>query len=523
MTQSNGGQSRRWLALRQWRGRFSSFAGRMLALALVFAIVPVILYDHLETADSDRHTILLKAVQDQGRVVVTALRSTLDQFDGTAMPKLQAVLDNFASPQQRIRLLYRPTDKLGIQGFFYVAAVPKPQAEYLERERSELIDTGIFERLQDSCDDNRQVAVRYTNPDGEREVLTSVTPINARSGCWVVITASSSDAVLGSSLGQPYWKTPEIRIAAAIYAIMVVIVFSLFFGIRGSLRRFARLAQQTGNAGDVGRPGSFEAMNRMQELQSVAAEFDRMVDRLRSSAATIRNMAEENAHAFKTPIAVTVQALEPLRRLVAEKQEERSRRALEIIETSLAKLEGLVLVSQRMDEAIAETVNPPRHPVDLSGLVQRLVEGFAATAELRQVKIASTIAAGIVVPGSDEAIEVMVENILENAISFSPPDGTVWVSVDRHSGHARVMVEDEGPGIDLAHKERIFERYFSARPQAGQGHTDQASETIRAHREPHFGLGLWVVRRNAEALGGRVEAENRREGGCRMRVILPLL
>src|SRR3546814_1949755 len=122
----------------------------------------------------------------------------------------------------------------------------------------------------------------------------------------------SSD-VCSSDL-QPYWKTIEVRIGAAIYFAMAIFTIGLFVSIWRGLMRFRRLARsiRTG-ASHV----SFAQQNRVPELAPVAEEFDRMTMALQDSAESIRLAAEDNAHAFKTPIAIMRQSLEPLRRLVA--------------------------------------------------------------------------------------------------------------------------------------------------------------------------------------------------------------
>src|SRR5262249_56887626 len=91
-----------------------------------------------------------------------------------------------------------------------------------------------------------------------------------------------------------------------------------------------------------GREGAaWTGGNGLAELAEVAAEFDRMVDALHHSAADIRRTAEDNAHAFKTPIAVIRQSIEPLRRVLPS-DNPRAQRAIGVVEHSLDRLNGLV-------------------------------------------------------------------------------------------------------------------------------------------------------------------------------------
>src|SRR6202012_5627737 len=95
--------------------------------------------------------------------------------------------------------------------------------------------------------------------------------------------------------------------------------------------------------------------------------------------------------------------------------------------------------------------------------------------------------------------------------SFSQEGGTISVSLVARAEQAELVITDEGPGVPPSDLTRIFDRYFSSRDSAG------ASD----EHAVHFGVGLWIVRRNIEALGGRVSAENRSPHGLLIRILLP--
>ena len=125
------------------------------------------------------------------------------------------------------------------------------------------------------------------------------------------------------------------------------------------------------------------------------------------------------------------------------------------------------------------------------------------------------MAPDLAVIGSEEAIETVLENLLDNAVGFSPRGSTVKVTLKRAGDRARLSVEDQGPGVPPDLLPHIFERHFSTR----NGH-DAAGG--RRHGQPHFGLGLAIVRRNVAMLGGVVSADNGPDGGFRVVVDLPL-
>ena len=110
-------------------------------------------------------------------------------------------------------------------------------------------------------------------------------------------------------------------------------------------------------------------------------------------------------------------------------------------------------------------------------------------------------------------LEVVLQNILENAISFAPKGSTIVVTLMAAGDAVELQVDDEGPGVPPDKLEHMFERYFSSRPR------DVADGS--AHASGHAGLGLWIVKRSVEALGGKVAAANRIGGGLCVIITLP--
>lgn len=495
-----------------------SLAGRLALLAVVFLAVPVLIFDHFRRADDATQALLLTNAQRQGQLIARALEPELA---GSALPRpdltrpdltrLGEVLARFADDHTRLRLLLRPAPPVGQEGFFYVASSPPVPAADLDEERQRLLEQGVLNRLGASCAGRTPLALRIERSGGSEEILTSITPLDTPAGCWALVTSTATAALVGSSLGRPYWETPAVQAAALVYTVMALLLLAVLASLWRTLQRFRATARAIAD-GDASA-GSFVQRNRVPELAGVAQDFDRLVDTLRHSAHALRQAAEDNAHAFKTPIAVIRQAVEPLRRTVSP-EDARSVRALALIDASLDKLEGLVGHARRMDEAAADLLAPSRRRLDLSGLVERLAAGYGPVLTSRGQRIRTRITPGLTVRAGAEALETVIDNLVENAVSFTPAGGTVTVVLERAGGHAVLAVEDEGPGVDPALLPRIFERYFSHRG-------DGAGASLPG--ESHFGIGLWIVRRNVEALGGTVQAGNRGSTpGFRVTATFPL-
>jgi len=491
-----------------------SLASKLILLIIVFLAVPVALYQTFKESEEDRQALLIEATQERGRLVGLGLRPLLQQTDPSPLLAISDELQRFGSPTTRLKVLFRPAAQQDIKGFFFVAASPVVPNDALQREQAELLQQGILDNVSDACTGNVTHARRYRDPEGHDEVLTSITPVLTPAGCWMIVLSHPLESLLGTSIAEPVWMRFEVRVAAAIYLVMAVLTLWVFLSVRRGILRFRALARdlRTGDAGDR----SFGSQNELVELSGVADEFDRLIQTLRASADGIRNAAEDNAHAMKTPIAIMRQSLEPLKRIVPA-AEGRGRRAIAVLENSIDRLDQLVSTARRMDEAMAELLDPPRQRVDLSRLLKRMMVAYGTVIDSRGLKLGTELEDNVIVRASEDLLETVVENIVDNSISVSPKGGRISVSLHRNRRWADLTIVDEGPGVPPEDLERIFERRFSNRPPE----PDAAAGAAEADAV-HAGIGLWIVRRNIEAIGGQVEAQNGASGGLVMKIQVPL-
>ena len=163
-----------------------------------------------------------------------------------------------------------------------------------------------------------------------------------------------------------------------------------------------------------------------------------------------------------------------------------------------------------MDEAAAASLDASYERVELSALLNDILAALAEWPRARALTLMQRIESGISVWGNEDMLETVIENVVENAISVSPAGGLVTVTLKREGDAAVLTVEDQGSGVDPGNLDRIFERYFSQRPADGES------------EENHYGIGLWIVRRNVEAMGGAVTAANMDGGGLCVTVRLRL-
>jgi len=489
---------------------FRPIAAKLALAVILFATVPIVVFQQFRVADEERVALLLDAVANQGRAIAEALRPVLETGDPAAVVQVDKRMAALAGSQVELRLLFRP-QAAAIGSFLLVAAVPPVPAEALESERAFLIRSRLLETAWRSCDATEAIGHALSGDDDRARLVVAVTPLQTATGCWALVTRLTASQSLGLTVSTTYWQRPEVMLALGLYLALAVFILLVLLSVSQNLVRFERLARSISLGREADR--RFQKLNEVPELSGVARQFDAMVDRLRDSAAAIREAAEESAHALKTPIGAIRQSLEPLRQLVPE-ADRRGQRAIVIIDQSCARLGELVAEARRAIEAAALMVDPPSERIDLGRVVSGLVEDMRGPSEAANVHLDAQIEHEVIVFGGDEAIEAIVENLVDNAIGFSPPGGTVRVVVQTTGDSAALTIIDQGPGLAPENFDRIFEKGFSSRPK-----TEMDPEA--AARE-NFGMGLWIVRRNVEAMHGTIRVANSSGSGLAVEIVLPL-
>jgi two-component system sensor histidine kinase ChvG len=486
-----------------------SLAGPLLLLAACFIAVPIVLYLTFQQADSDRQAMLIRTVHAQGRIVANAVAPLLGGGDRATFDDAADELGRFSIGQARVRLLLRPAKLAGVNAFYLIAATPRLEANRLDQERQDLIRQGVLDDLSVSCNPAHALAKRYREAPEGVEYLAAIAPVETATGCWAIVFSYPSENLLGPDSALPYWQRLELHRAALIYLGLAFVTLLVFITIRRNILQFGLRARQLRLGND--RERSFVDEIELAELHSVAEELDRMVATLGQSAESIRRRAEDNVDAFKTPIAVMRQSLEPLRRDLPG-DEVRGRRAVEVTSQAVERLDKLIDEARRRDEAAAELLDPPRRPIDLSRLLRRMARAYGELAEKREIIFASDLPEGLIVLGSEGLIETAVEAVLDNAIGFCPAGGRVELHLHRRGSRAEIAIANNGPDIPSEFSHQIFERGFSLRAPGAADHEGK----------PHGGIGLWTTRRNLQALGGTIIAENLPDEGVLMLLDLPL-
>jgi two-component system sensor histidine kinase ChvG len=281
----------------------------------------------------------------------------------------------------------------------------------------------------------------------------------------------------------------------ALGAVMVLLSVLLARTIAGPVRRLAEGAESVGRR-IKSRVEIPDFTRRRDEIGELSGALRSMTGSLYSRIEAIESFAADVSHELKNPLTSLRSAVETMP--LAKTPESRAR-LLAVIEHDVRRLDRLITDIADASRLDAELQRQDAAPVDVVRLLNT-VTGVANEVQRDDgVKIVLTFEGGVpsafVVPGHDSRLGQVIDNLIENARSFSSQDGTVRITAKRLRNAVEITVDDDGPGIQPEAMERIFERFYTDRPHQGFGQNS--------------GLGLSISRQIIEAHGGRIRAENR--------------
>ena len=262
------------------------------------------------------------------------------------------------------------------------------------------------------------------------------------------------------------------------------------------------------------RSADADKLLRFREHATNALGKASMVERLETAAAQLRDMDNLKtqflgivAHDLRNPLNGIILSAE----LQGEIDDlEEIRRLSGQIRTEGQDMS--TLISRFLDVAAIESgsIQAEQNPIDLVPLIRHILDRFATRAAGKRIALRfDPPQAWMLALGDERFVKEVLDNLLSNALKFSPPDRTVTIRLEPLEAGIRVSVEDQGPGLTADDRLRLFNRFtmLSARPTGGEKST---------------GLGLSIVKHMVEAMGGRVWVDSETGCGAAFRFELPL-
>jgi two-component system sensor histidine kinase ChvG len=337
------------------------------------------------------------------------------------------------------------------------------------------------------------VPIVRINDKGEMVVSVAV-PIQRMRAVLGVLLLSTRGGDIDNIVAAERWGIVRVSLFAA--AITIVLSVILANTIAGPVQRLASAAERVRHSVKA-RAEIPDFTDRTDEIGHLSGALRDMTNALYRRIDAIESFAADVAHELKNPLTSLRSATETLPLV---KNEESKQRLLEIIQHDVKRLDRLISDISDASRLDAELAREDAKPVDTAELIRTTVSLFndihrgdaqGVTCEIAYAPGAHPYR----VTGHDSRLSQVIVNLLDNAISFSPPGGRVNVATRRIGSEIQIAVEDEGPGIPEENLERIFERFYTDRPQESFGQNS--------------GLGLNISRQIVVAHGGRLYAENR--------------
>jgi signal transduction histidine kinase len=266
-------------------------------------------------------------------------------------------------------------------------------------------------------------------------------------------------------------------------------------------------AHQIGATGDLSRR---VASGRPDELGRLAGAFNTMLDRLEAAQAALsrtvetqRRFVDDASHELRTPLTIMRGNLELVARDPDMPEQDRVTALSDAIDEAerMSRLVDDLLALARVDAGMAM----PDADIDLGSLVTEVAHGARAAAGDRKLTV-DTISQPVTVRGSEPLIRRLLENLTDNAIKYTRPNGTIRIALASENGNARLSVADDGLGMAEQERLHAFDRFWRS---------DASRE------QPGAGLGLAIAKAVAEAHGGTIEVASEPGAGTTFTIELP--
>ncbi|WP_246735994.1 sensor histidine kinase [Enterovirga aerilata] len=388
------------------------------------------------------------------------------------------------------------------------APIPKPPKPSLieqawnllrrpfERERPALDDVGPVDarnlpEVQRALGGQTASSVR-ANRQGETIVSVAV-PIQRQGVVRGALLLSTQGGDIDATIASERFQLLQVFLVAAL--VMILLSALLAGAIAGPVRRLAEAAERV-RRGTKARQEIPDFTRRSDEIGHLSGALREMTAALYNRIDAIQSFAADVAHELKNPLTSLRSAVETL---PVAKTDQTRERLMSIIQHDVRRLDRLISDISDASRLDAELARAEAEPIDM----RRLVETVVSIANERrrphepviEVSVEQGAPEAFTIIGHDSRLGQVFNNLFDNARSFSPPDSIIRVEVARRGREVEITVDDEGPGIPPHAVERIFERFYTDRPDHGFGQNS--------------GLGLSISRQIVEAHRGTIRAGNR--------------
>lgn len=334
-----------------------------------------------------------------------------------------------------------------------------------------------------------ETSIPFVRDEGYQTVAT-------REGPWRVFTARSATNMIQAAQPIAAREALAANIAFKMLVPGLIAAPLLAWMIGFALKRGLRPLAETSRDVELKSARSLEPIDlqgRPEELRPLVASINALMARLSAALAAQREFIADAAHELRTPLA----ALQLQAQLLEQAPDADSRReAIADIRKGIERATRLVNQLLDLSRLEPDAVPPGLEPVDLAALVRSVVTDFNVNAEARHIDLGADVesdesasAARGTVSGNANEMRTLLNNLVDNALTYTPPGGRVDVCLrdDPAMAATTIAVRDAGPGIPMEERGRVFDRFYRAS-------SSEAADGVI----PGTGLGLAIVKAIAD-------------------------
>jgi len=312
---------------------------------------------------------------------------------------------------------------------------------------------------------------------------------------WRVFSLISGNRVIQAAQPEDArWETAAgiaLRMLAPLAVLVPALVLLAWIAVRKSLAPLVHVTAQVEQR-DASAMFPLDIHNVPEEIRPLLMALNRLLNRLDESIASQRRFVADAAHELRTPLtALSLQAQLVEQALDSQERNEAARNLKQGIARASHLVSQLLTLARQEPDAQRLLVH-----LNLAALVRQVVGEFAPLADFKKIDLGVSANQTLFVNGDEEALKILVGNLVDNAIRYTPEGGKVDVILSNDSSGVILSVEDTGPGIPVEDRERVFERFYRIAGNEVQG----------------SGLGLAIVKQIVQRHGALVEIETGQNG-----------
>lgn len=344
-----------------------------------------------------------------------------------------------------------------------------------------------------------------------KEYLLTLLVCNGLSAALIQIYATIHDGLLSSAPHQSIWQTPTLLLGVAGYVVFASVILSLIFVwwrryiLSCKIDVLSDAARRVTEGNYAVRIIPQRTDGRKDEFEVLYEDFNTMADQLEGKTILREDFLSNISHEFRTPLSVINNYITILQ---SDTLSEADRKMyMERIRLSSEQLSGMVGNVLQISRLENNKITAQYKTFDLSEQLVQTVLGFDQAMGEKRIELEADFDDGVMVHSDEGLLRLVWNNLMSNAVKFTPEGGTISVGIQQTDKDVRVTVRDNGCGISKEDQTRVFEKFY----QADHSHSTQGN-----------GLGLALVKNICGLLGCGIELTSKTGEGTFIAISIPL-